>query len=185
MIDEVERASDAALARVAAATTADEVRALEAELLGKKGPFADVQDRPRRACHRRREEGRRAGRQRGHRSRGGSASQRAAASWPRPSGSCSSAAERLDLTEVHRPARRRGHAHVVTQAWERLEDVFIGLGFQVAEGPEVETDWYNFEALNMPPDHPARSMHDTFFVEHGDARHRRCCAPTRRRCRSA
>ncbi len=63
---------------------------------------------------------------------------------------------------------RRGHAHVVTQAWERLEDVFIGLGFQVAEGPDVETDWYNFEALNLPPDHPARSMHDTFYVEHGE-----------------
>ena len=58
---------------------------------------------------------------------------------------------------------------MVTQAWERLEDVFIGLGFQVAEGPHVETDWYNFEALNMPVDHPARSMHDTFYVEHGDA----------------
>jgi len=63
---------------------------------------------------------------------------------------------------------RRGHAHVVTQAWERLEDVFIGLGFQIAEGPDVETDWYNFEALNLPPDHPARSMHDTFYVEHGE-----------------
>jgi phenylalanyl-tRNA synthetase alpha chain len=75
-------------------------------------------------------------------------------------------AERLDLTEVlGRP--RRGHAHIVTQAWQRLEDVFVGLGFQVAEGPEVETDWYNFEALNMPPDHPARSMHDTFYVDHG------------------
>jgi phenylalanyl-tRNA synthetase alpha chain len=55
--------------------------------------------------------------------------------------------------------------HLVTQAMERLEDVFIGLGFQIAEGPEVETDFYNFEALNMPPSHPARSMWDTLFVE--------------------
>ncbi|HAP75168.1 MAG TPA: phenylalanine--tRNA ligase subunit alpha, partial [Acidimicrobiaceae bacterium] len=78
------------------------------------------------------------------------------------------AAERIDLTEtMHRPGR--GHAHVVTQAWQRLEDVFVGMGFQVAEGPEVETDWYNFEALNMPPQHPARSMHDTFYVDHGTA----------------
>jgi phenylalanyl-tRNA synthetase alpha chain len=61
----------------------------------------------------------------------------------------------------------RGRAHIVTQAWQRLEDVFIGMGFQVAEGPEVETDWHNFEALNMPPSHPARSMHDTFYVDHG------------------
>ena len=76
------------------------------------------------------------------------------------------ATERIDLTEViARPSR--GHSHIVTQAWERLEDVFIGLGFQVAEGPEVETDFYNFEALNMPPSHPARSMHDTFFVDYG------------------
>ena len=77
-------------------------------------------------------------------------------------------AERLDLSEfAARP--RRGHAHVVTQAWERLEDVFIGLGFQVAEGPEVETDWYNFGALNMGEDHPARSDWDTLFVDHAGA----------------
>ena len=74
-------------------------------------------------------------------------------------------AERLDLTEyVGKPTR--GHAHLVTQAWERLEDVFIGLGFQVAEGPEVETDWHNFEALNMPIGHPARGECDTLFVDH-------------------
>jgi phenylalanyl-tRNA synthetase alpha chain len=73
--------------------------------------------------------------------------------------------ERLDLTEfVGRPAR--GHAHLVTQAWERLEDVFIGLGFRVAEGPEVETDWHNFEALNMSEGHPARGEFDTLFVDH-------------------
>ena len=75
-------------------------------------------------------------------------------------------AEALDLTE-HFAAPGRGKSHIVTQAWQRLEDVFVGLGFQVAEGPEVETDWYNFEALNMPPSHPARSMHDTFYVDHG------------------
>ena len=76
--------------------------------------------------------------------------------------------ERVDMTELAMSAaatRRRGRMHLVTQATERLEDVFIGLGFQVAEGPEVETDFYNFEALNMPPSHPARSMWDTLFVE--------------------
>jgi phenylalanyl-tRNA synthetase alpha chain len=74
-------------------------------------------------------------------------------------------AERLDLTEfVGKPTR--GHAHLVTQAWERLEDVFIGLGFQIAEGPEVETDWHNFEALNMGEGHPARGEFDTLFVDH-------------------
>ncbi len=75
------------------------------------------------------------------------------------------AAERLDLTE-YVGAARRGHAHLATQAWERLEDVFIGLGFRVAEGPEIETDWHNFEALNMPLGHPARGEWDTLFVDH-------------------
>jgi phenylalanyl-tRNA synthetase alpha chain len=75
-------------------------------------------------------------------------------------------AERLDLTEVV-PAYHSGHRHLVTQTIERLEDVFVGMGYTVAEGPEAETDWYNFEALNMPPSHPARSMWDTFYLELG------------------
>ena len=74
------------------------------------------------------------------------------------------AAERLDLTEFAGPPGG-GTPHLVTQAWERLEDVFIGLGFQVAEGPEVETDFHNFEALNMATGHPARSDFDTLFVD--------------------
>jgi phenylalanyl-tRNA synthetase alpha chain len=76
-------------------------------------------------------------------------------------------AERLDLTE-HMGRTRVGHAHVVTQTWERLEDVFCGMGFTVADGPEVETDWFNFEALNLPPAHPARSLWDTLYLDSGD-----------------
>ena len=72
--------------------------------------------------------------------------------------------ERMDLSEFL-TVKRRGTTHIVTQATERLEDVFIGLGFQIAEGPEVETDFYNFEALNMPKTHPARSEFDTMFIE--------------------
>jgi phenylalanyl-tRNA synthetase alpha chain len=75
-------------------------------------------------------------------------------------------AERLDLTEVPHPVEV-GHAHVVTQAWQELEDVFVGMGFRVAEGPEVETDWFNFDALNIPPGHPARDAFDTLYVAHG------------------
>lgn len=74
------------------------------------------------------------------------------------------ASEAMDLSEFV-TAKRRGSTHIVTQATQRLEDVFIGLGFQVAEGPEVETDFYNFEALNMPKSHPARSEFDTMFIE--------------------
>ena len=76
--------------------------------------------------------------------------------------------DRVDVTERALKtdvAARLGRTHLVTQATERLEDVFIGLGFQIAEGPEVESDFYNFEALNMPPSHPARSMWDTLFVD--------------------
>jgi len=63
----------------------------------------------------------------------------------------------------------RGHRHLITKTRDELEDVFVAMGFTVAEGPEVETDWYNFEALNLPPGHPARTMHDTFYVDTGPA----------------
>ncbi len=74
--------------------------------------------------------------------------------------------EHLDLTEVPTEVAV-GHANVVTQTWELLEDVFVGMGFRVAEGPEVETDWHNFDALNIPPGHPARDGFDTIYVNHG------------------
>jgi phenylalanyl-tRNA synthetase alpha chain len=74
------------------------------------------------------------------------------------------AREALDLTEELERARI-GHAHVITQTWERLEDVFVGMGFTIAAGPEVETDWFNFEALNLPPSHPARSLWDTLYLD--------------------
>ncbi len=76
-------------------------------------------------------------------------------------------ADRLDLTEVTGRSRA-GHLHLVTQAVMELEDVFVGLGFTVAEGPEVETDFYNFEALNFPEGHPARDMYDTLYVDFGE-----------------
>jgi len=76
-------------------------------------------------------------------------------------------AERLDLTEFDR-GRRPGHRHVVTQTWERLEDLFVGMGYTVAEGPEIEDEWHNFGALNFPSDHPARDMYDTLYVDYGE-----------------
>ncbi len=59
----------------------------------------------------------------------------------------------------------RGARHPVTTLQERVADVFIGMGYEVAEGPEIEAEWFNFDALNIAPDHPARSEQDTFFVE--------------------
>jgi len=69
-------------------------------------------------------------------------------------------AEALDVTL---PGRRRGQGglHPVSLTLERIEAIFGSMGFAVAEGPEIETDWFNFTALNTPQDHPARSMHDT------------------------
>jgi phenylalanyl-tRNA synthetase alpha chain len=164
MTDDLARARADALVAAAAAPDLDTLKAVEAEVLGKRGPLArakaglgalPAEERPAagRAVNdtlvevqavfdaRRTELATGARRLR-------------------------LAAERLDLTEaMSRP--RRGHAHLVTQATERLENTFVGLGFQIAEGPEVETDWHNFEALNMPPSHPARSEWDTLWIEHG------------------
>ncbi len=163
MIEDVKRAAEDALARISEATTADEVRALEAELLGKRGPFATFKTGlgALSTVDEKRAAGQAVNEATNAVSAGLDQRRRELAGAERL---VQLAGERLDLTEVMSKPRR-GHAHVVTQAWERLEDVFIGLGFQVAEGPHVETDWYNFEALNMPVDHPARSMHDTFYVE--------------------
>jgi len=75
-------------------------------------------------------------------------------------------AEALDVTL---PGRQRGAGglHPVSLTLERIESIFGSMGFDVAQGPEIETDWFNFTALNTPEDHPARSMHDTFYVEGG------------------
>ena len=72
--------------------------------------------------------------------------------------------EAQDLTEALGRART-GHVHPITLTWERLEDVFVGMGFTVEDGPEIETDWFNFEALNLPEAHPARSLWDTLYVD--------------------
>ena len=73
-------------------------------------------------------------------------------------------AERLDLTERLTP-ELPGTLHLISRTIRDLEDIFVGMGFTVHYGNEVETDWFNFEALNFPPAHPARTMHDTFFLD--------------------
>ena len=80
-------------------------------------------------------------------------------------------AEWLDVTLPGRP-RPRGTIHPVSQVTEEVTTIFADMGFAVAEGPQIESDWYNFDALNIPPEHPARQEHDTFFMarEEGDNR---------------
>jgi phenylalanyl-tRNA synthetase alpha chain len=167
VIDDITAARDAALDKIAAAGTAEEIASLDSQLLGKRGDLAQLKTRLGTLATI--DERKAAGQQLNE-----AVYAVASAITERRDalGSTELARrvelERLDLTEfAGKP--RRGHAHVVTQAWERLEDVFIGLGFEIAEGPEVETDWHNFEALNMGPDHPARSDFDTLFVDHAGA----------------
>lgn len=73
------------------------------------------------------------------------------------------AAEKIDVTLPGRPVKTGNH-HPLTRIIEEIEDLFIGMGYTIAEGPEVEKDYYNFEALNLPKDHPARDMQDSFYI---------------------
>ena len=77
------------------------------------------------------------------------------------------AEEALDVTLPGR-AEARGGLHPVTRTLERIESLFASIGFEVADGPEIEEDFFNFTALNTPEDHPARSMHDTFYLQNPD-----------------
>jgi len=77
------------------------------------------------------------------------------------------AGEALDVTLPGR-GRGRGGLHPISRSWRRIEEIFGSIGFDVADGPEIETDWYNFSALNNPENHPARSMQDTFYVDMND-----------------
>jgi len=76
------------------------------------------------------------------------------------------AEDRIDVTQPGRQ-RPRGHVHPLRAIEDEIVDIFTGMGFRVAEGPEIEDDFHNFEALNIPHDHPARDSHDTLFVEGG------------------
>jgi phenylalanyl-tRNA synthetase alpha chain len=165
--DQLATALAEGLASIASAASSDELRALMSALAGKKGAIASVKSSLGKVAdvEARKELGQAV-------NEALAALQQSADARSRELRAGEFAAQiqndRVDMTEVAMSAnasQRRGRMHLVTQAMERLEDVFIGLGFQIAEGPEVETDFYNFEALNMPPSHPARSMWDTLFIE--------------------
>ena len=166
MTNDITAAIETALRRVSDAASLDEIDAVSGETLGKKGvlgglkaSLANIDDiEERKAVGRSLNEG--------------FASVSAAIDERRQEliaveRASQVAGERLDLTEAMDTASR-GHLHLVTQAWQELEDVFVGLGFTVAEGPEVETDWHNFEALNMSEGHPARGEFDTLFIGHDE-----------------
>ncbi|MET0902980.1 MAG: phenylalanine--tRNA ligase subunit alpha [Acidimicrobiales bacterium] len=165
MLQDIAAIEADAAPRIAAVSSLEELRGLDQELLGKRSPLSSYKSKLGGLdADGRREVGRALNRVR--------AALEVALSGRRAELEAVArreqlAAERLDLTEVA-PDRGAGHLHLVTQAIETLEDVFIGMGFTIAEGPEVETDWHNFGALNFPPDHPARDMYDTLYVEMGE-----------------
>ncbi len=167
--DEVAAVEAEGLARVAAAGSVAELRLVEQELVGgKRSALAALNARlGKLEVEERKEAGRSIN---AARSRVEAAVAERAEKLTAAEREARIEAERLDLTEViERRHFTRGHRHLVTQARDELEDLFVAMGYQVAEGPEVETDWYNFEALNMPPAHPARSMWDTLYVRLGEA----------------
>ncbi len=73
--------------------------------------------------------------------------------------------DRVDVTLPGAPPHPVGHAHLIARTTRQIEDIMVGLGYRVAEGPEIEHDYYNFTALNHPPGHPARMLQDTFYVQ--------------------
>jgi phenylalanyl-tRNA synthetase alpha chain len=165
MIDEIQRIATDAEPRVRAASTVDELRSVEAELLGKRSPLTEFKKQlggldpeQRKAVGLALNDVRAA-------LDASVASRRHELEADERQARLES--ERLDLTECE-PKAGRGHLHLVTQTHDRLEDVFVGMGFTVAEGPEAETDWYNFEALNFPAGHPARTMYDTIYLDVGE-----------------
>ncbi len=165
MIERLESIRTTAAERVAAAATLADLADLEADLVGKRSELAAIRQQLGSLDRSDRKEVGQAVNETQQVLRDAVAERRSELEVTERSTRLE--AERLDLTELQ-PTRRLGHAHLVTQAHEDLEDLFVGMGFVVAEGPEVETDWYNFEALNMPVAHPARGMWDTLYVDLGE-----------------
>jgi phenylalanyl-tRNA synthetase alpha chain len=167
--EEVQRMTDAALAAIGAATTLDELKAARLAHAGDRAPIAlanaEIGALPPAA---RAEAGKRVG------------AARAAIRQALTERQAELEAERdrrvlvEEAVDVTLPWDRRpeGARHPVTTVAERLTDVFVNMGYEVAEGPEVEDEWYNFDALNFPPDHPAREMYDTMFVAAPDGSER-------------
>ena len=162
---DIARIEEEARVRVNAAATADELRSVEVEVLGRRSALAGFRQR---LGALEAEQRRTVGQVLNAAMQAlGAAVKERRAVLAAAERTDRLLAERMDLTEAlgGRPA---GHLHLVTQAIQELEDVFVGMGFAVAEGPEVETDWNNFGALNFPEDHPARDMYDTLYVNYGE-----------------
>jgi phenylalanyl-tRNA synthetase alpha chain len=159
--DALQRATDEALAAIAAAATLDELKAARVAHAGDRAPVAlanaEIGALPPAA---RAEAGKRVGVARGA-IRQALAARQEELEADRDQRVLVDEAVDVTLPWDRTPA---GARHPVTMIGERLADVFVSMGYEIAEGPEVEAEWYNFDALNFPPDHPAREAYDTMFV---------------------
>ncbi|MEO8369167.1 MAG: phenylalanine--tRNA ligase subunit alpha [Candidatus Solibacter sp.] len=166
MLDEtIQELRARSLARIAAADTADALEAVRVDAVGRKGALAEISKGMGKLSP---EERKRIGQVLN------AAKQELETALDVRKKSFDAAAlhakldaEWVDLT-LPAPGPRRGHVHPITRIQRELEDLFVSLGFTVLDGPEVETEYYNFDALNIPPDHPARDMQDTFWLDGGN-----------------
>ncbi|GAB2794699.1 phenylalanine--tRNA ligase subunit alpha [Streptomyces daliensis] len=160
--EEIDRAKDEAIAAIAAAGDLEALREVKAAHSGDRSPLA-LANREIGALppHAKAEAGKRVGQARGA---VGKALKLRQEELERERDERVLVEEAVDVTLPYDrvPA---GARHPLTTLMERIEDIFVAMGYEVAEGPEVEAEWYNFDALNLGPDHPARTMQDTFFVE--------------------
>src|SRR4051794_6391672 len=162
MLDRIEEIHDEGLAAVGAATSTDALEELRVRLLGRKADLPNLL----------RGVGALAPEQRGAVGKRANEVRRALEAAIDEAHARLDAAEldlrlvddRVDVTLPGDPPQPVGRLHLITQTWRELEDVFVGLGFTVLEGPEVETTHYNFDALNHDVTHPARGRSDTFYV---------------------
>lgn len=157
LIDRIKQTEDQAQAAFSAAADLEGLEAARVEYLGTKGLFAELmkslgtlpkEERPAAGAA------------------ANAARQVVAEAFEAAKESLSQAAAAQNRLDITLPGRRppRGHQHIITKTAAEICDIFGKLGFSIVEGPEVETDYYNFEALNFPHDHPARDMQDTLFV---------------------
>lgn len=158
----VQSALDAALAALAAASTSTELKAAQKAHMAEGSPLAllnaEIRNVPK---EQKKEAGKLVGQARGEVNKAFQAKQNDILEREKRE---RLAQETVDVTAA--PTRQRlGARHPLTALQDRVSDIFVGMGWEIADGPELESEWFNFDALNFDADHPARAMQDTFFVE--------------------
>src|SRR5262249_5970118 len=166
MVDQsIQELETGALARIESAQTPDELEAVRVDVLGRKGTLAEISKGMGKLTPDERKslgQALNAAKQKIE-----AAHQSKEQQFETKKLNARLDAEWIDLT-LPAPPPRRGHLHPITRIQRELEDLFVSLGFTVLDGPEVETEYHNFDALNIPPDHPARDMQDTFWLDGGN-----------------